>query len=382
MDRINARPGGSHLKTQPLTAPRRAVNPIESMGRMFVLPKRFDLLVGSGRWARLKRNASAGLVLLAAVLGTNPTLAAQPAAGVTWVTLGTGGGPLARTKRAQASNALSVGEDVILFDAGDGVMHGLAAAGIRLEQVRAVVLSHLHPDHTGGLPALIALRWQNSIHRPLVVYGPTGTSEFVSAILASNGPAERVGFAAPGTIFPSAGTSVSTHELPCMGEVTTIAGVQVTSIRNTHYVYPDGHEPPNAASCSFRAVANGAAIIYTGDTGPSEAVTRLAKGADLLISEVIDIPATMRAVGPLARTMPPEAKAGMMFHLTRHHLTPEEVGRMAAAAGVKSVVLTHLSPGMDDERDTSGYVEGVRRLYRGPVHAAADGERFSLPTKP
>jgi ribonuclease BN (tRNA processing enzyme) len=273
-----------------------------------------------------------------------------------------------------------VGGEVILFDAGDGVMHGLAAAGISLEQVRAVVLSHLHPDHTGGLAALVALRWQTNIHAPMMVYGPVGTAELVSGILASNRPAERVGFAAPGAILPSADASISAHELPCMGETTTVAGVPVTAVRNSHYTYPDGKEPANAASCSFRAVAAGEAIVYTGDTGPSDAVTRLAEQADLLVSEVIDISATMQSVGKISQPMSPEAREGMMFHLTRHHLTPADVGRMASAAGVKAVVLTHLSPGMDDERDTSGYVDGVRKLYRGPVRAASDGDRFPLPT--
>ena len=381
MDQIDAWLGRIWVQARAAVKVKAACDQITSAEAVATPVDRLDSLGVSSQLARRRRRASK-FVLLVALCGLSPPVAAQPVTGVTWITLGTGGGPLARTKRAQASNALVVGGDVILFDAGDGLMRGLAAADIRLDQIRAVILSHLHPDHTGGLAALIALRWQNSVQTPLVVYGPIGTSELVSSILASNRPAERVGFAAPGTIFPSAGASVTARELPCMGEMTTVAGVQITAVRNTHYVYPDGHEPPNAASCSFRAVMNGETLVYTGDTGPSDAVTRLANGADLLISEVIDIPATMRTVGPLARNMPPQAKAGMMFHLTRHHLTPEEVGRMAAAARVKSVVLTHLSPGMDDERDTSGYVDGVRRLYRGPVHAASDEERFYLPVKP
>lgn len=338
-------------------------------------------LVRSDWRGRLTRRASTSLFLLAALCWAD-RMPAAPAAGVAWITLGTGGGPLLRAKRGQASNALVASGGVVLFDAGEGLIRGLALGGVRLDQVRGVVLSHLHPDHTGGLAALITLRWQNDIRTPMVVYGPIGTAEIVSGLLASNAPAERVGFASPGTIFPVAGASVSARELPCMGETTVIAGVEVTAVRNTHYVYPDGHEPPNAASCSFRAVVDGKTIIYTGDTGPSDALTHLATGADLLVSEVIDVAATMRSVGRLARDLPPQARAGMTFHLTRHHLTPEEVGRMAAAAGVKSVVLTHLSPGMDDERDTSGYVDGVRLLYHGPVHAASDGERFSVPTGP
>jgi len=332
---------------------------------------------------RLRRVGGLSTIIAGMLLCAGwPAAAAHPEDGPAWVTLGTGGGPLVRIKRGNTSNALVVGQDVILFDAGEGVVHGLAAAGLRLDQVRAIVLSHLHPDHTAGLATLITLRWQNNLTAPIVVYGPVGTSELVAGILASNKPAERAGYAAPGAAIPSADRSVSARELACTGESTAIGAVQFVSIGNTHYLYPDGREPSDARSCAFRVTVGGRSVVYTGDTGPSDAVTKLAKGADLLVSEVIDISATMKALRAVTQAMKPEARDAMIFHLTHHHLTPEDVGRMAAAASVGEVVLTHLAPGLDGEQSTSGYVDGVRRLYHGSVIAASDGDRFPLKMVP
>ncbi len=58
------------------------------------------------------------------------------------------------------------------------------------------------------------------------------------------------------------------------------------------------------------------------------------------------------------------------------HLTPVEIGRLASAAGVGRVVLTHLVPGNDDETDLSGYLEGIADVFDGPVSIANDLERF------
>ncbi|MBO9580448.1 MAG: MBL fold metallo-hydrolase [Sphingobium sp.] len=314
-----------------------------------------------------------GMCLLSLV--ASPATTATQAPVDTWVTLGTGGGPLMRTKRAQSSNVLLAADKVIVFDAGEGVARALTLQNIGLEKVDAIVLSHLHPDHMAGLSALISLRWQNGIVRPLTVYGPVGTSELVSGILASLKPAERTGFATTEPM-PSAAGWLKVEELPCRGEVTGIGGVSVKAVLNSHYSLPDGKDAADAASCSFRVETGRRSIVYTGDTGPSPAVTELARDADLLISEVIDLKATFAAIEKRGGGLSPAMKEGLTFHLIHHHLVPEDVGKLATAAGVKRVVLTHLSPGMDDEKSPVGYIDGVRRTYRGPVTAAADGDRF------
>ena len=122
---------------------------------------------------------------------------------------------------------------------------------------------------------------------------------------------------------------------------------------------------------AYRIDAADRSVVYTGDTGPSEAVIRLARGADILISEVVDVEATLQYLTD-QMGLPP-ARLGAQDRFQREaHLTPQEVGRIAREAGVGMVVLTHLVPGLDSERDTRRYSDGVRAEFAGPVVVASD----------
>jgi ribonuclease BN (tRNA processing enzyme) len=124
---------------------------------------------------------------------------------------------------------------------------------------------------------------------------------------------------------------------------------------------------------AFRIEAAGRTFVYTGDTGPTENLDKLAKGADVLVSEVIDLQA---AAAMARKTLPPEAVAPLIPHLRQDHLTPEQVGQVAGRADVREVVVTHLSPGLDSEKDVSGYTQGIAPAFKGKVVVAADLDRF------
>jgi ribonuclease BN (tRNA processing enzyme) len=150
----------------------------------------------------------------------------------------------------------------------------------------------------------------------------------------------------------------------------------VLAITNDHYHFPPGSASAIAArSYGFRIETAGRVIVYTGDSGPSAHLEALAAGCDLLVSEVIDVQA-MAAVLARAADIPAAARGPMMAHMTQDHLTPENVARLAASAGAKRVVLTHLSPGTDNEAGTAGYIAGMAAIYRGPVTVANDLDRF------
>ena len=96
---------------------------------------------------------------LAALLAAGAVApATAQAAGPVWITLGTGGGPLTRIKRAEPANALVVNGAVYLFDTGDGAQRRLAEAALSIHAVRAVFISHHHIDHDGGLAPLLVTR--------------------------------------------------------------------------------------------------------------------------------------------------------------------------------------------------------------------------------
>lgn len=134
--------------------------------------------------------------------------------------------------------------------------------------------------------------------------------------------------------------------------------VRVLAITNDHFHFaPGSREQRFSRSYSFRIEGAGRTVVYTGDTGPSPNLVRLAKGADLLVSEVID---TRRIIASMTDPQaPPDPRvSGLIAHMEHDHFNPVEVGKIAAAAGVKSVVLTHLVPGDDGETDLSGYTRG------------------------
>ncbi len=117
-------------------------------------------------------------------------------------------------------------------------------------------------------------------------------------------------------------------------------------------------------------------IAYTGDTGASAAVEKLAQGADLLVSEMIDYDRTVAEIRRESPGMPPAALAGLKRHLRDHHLSPTEVGQLARVAGVKSVVLTHLSaPDLNGSRELE-YLREIAQSYGGPAVVARDLDEF------
>lgn len=291
-----------------------------------------------------------------------------------FVTLGTRGGPIVAWERAEPANAVVAGKSVYLFDAGDGVQRQLVGAKLSLDDLRAVFISHHHIDHNAGVGPLIVTRWVVHTRAPLPIFGPPGTVDLVRGLVGAYHVTE---LAPLGPSTPLA-DSVKPSDLPANPkapvQVYADENIRVLAMTNAHYHFPPGSDAERLSrSYSYRIETSDRVIVYTGDTGPSPTLVQFAKGADLLVSEVIDLP---RMVAQLRRDGSDAAVPGLVAHMEQDHLTPEEVGKLAASAGVKAVVLTHLVPGDDGEADLSGYVTGVIARYRGPVHVAKDLERF------
>jgi len=317
---------------------------------------------------------------LALILAGLALAGAAPASRAEFVTLGTGGGPLTRLERSEPANAVVVDGDVYLFDVGDGVQRQLVAAGLPLGRVKALFLSHHHLDHNGGLAPLLVTRWLLNNHSPVPVIGPPATERMVAGIAEAYRPTELAPITIGGPPTPPILATAAAKDMPAELDIPQVvyqdAKIRVLAVGADHYHYAPGSPEAKASrSYAFRIEAGGRSFVFTGDTGPSRRVEALANGADVLVTEVIDLAATERALRA-ATDLPPSAIPGMLAHMQEDHLTPEQIDQFAARTGVKTVVLTHFSPGLDGERDLSGYTRGLGAAFKGSVKLARDLDRF------
>ncbi|RBP47187.1 MBL fold metallo-hydrolase [Arenicella xantha] len=290
-----------------------------------------------------------------------------------FVTLGTAGGPDAQASRAQPANALVVGDDLYLVDAGDGAAGQLVKAGFRVPKVKGLFISHNHFDHTGGVLALLGLRMQLVVKDTLTIYGPPGTQSFIDGLLVGMEPARQAAYGMPGQSWQA---NVEVKELVA-GSVVELNGVTVTVAENTHFKIPESsHSEEKAKSLSFRFDMPDRSIVFTGDTGPSEALEKLAKGADMLISEMMDIPAVLDIIRKVNPNMPQRQLDAIEWHFRAHHVLPHQVGEMAAKAGVERVVVTHMVPNIRDEAMAERYRAEIAEGFDGDIEIANDLDRF------
>lgn len=271
--------------------------------------------------------------------------------------LGTAGGPLARPDRAGIATMLSVRGKSYLVDAGEGLIHQMGKAGMQAPAAPLVFLTHLHDDHYAGLLALASFGYTLRSPR-LDVYGPKGTVDLVGGLKQVMGPNARIRGAEQG-FKRTPEDFVFGHEYGA-GPVYSDENVIVTAFVNSHFRVPVDHPVAASKSYSLRFEAGKRVIVFTGDTGPSAALADFARGADILVAEMASH-ADREAVPPYVRE-----------HMDKEHLSPLEVGKLAAVAGVKTVVLSHI--GEADQSD----VDEIRSVFGGEIILGTDMLRLAF----
>lgn len=335
----------------------------------------------------MRLNSPLTAATAALALAAMPRICASAPAGVTRIILlGTDGGPRPYAARAEPGNLLVVNGTPYLIDAGPGVERQIALAGLKLADIRTIFITHHHIDHDGGLPSLLAMTWfdgawADRTQPPVQLYGPPATQFLTRAALNYLSVSERIFRAGVPALQPAA-AMFQAHDIHRNGVFYREGSVTVSAVENTHFHFKSGSASTGRdISFSYRFDTPNGSIVFTGDTGPSQAVADLARNADVLVSEVClcDSQATIQ---PATQSDAAKRTAAAMaeeetFHMRNEHLTPEQVGQLATAAHVKVVILTHFVPG-DGKADPTQFTAGVMKYFSGPVIPGKDLLEYDL----
>jgi ribonuclease BN (tRNA processing enzyme) len=291
------------------------------------------------------------------------------------LTLGTAAGPSLRPDRAQSSNLLTVNGTHYVVDAGDGVTRRLAKTSIDVREIGTIFITHHHDDHTAGLGTLMSLAWDRQRTKPIHVYGPPRTEELVKAAVHYFTISAEIRIADGGRTVPLAQVFFG-HDVGT-GVIYQDANIKVMAVENSHFAFHEGPSTGKHKSYSYRFETPDRVIVFTGDTGPSDTVTELAQGADLLVTETCSCEDRKQAMINDGRwqAMTPDEQAGIMRQATQGHMTLDVIGKMAARANVKIVVLSHLTQRVGTE-DYMPWAEEVKKNFSGQVLVARDLMEF------
>ena len=283
------------------------------------------------------------------------------ASGTKLVLLGTGAGPgPGRTRRMTSHVMLSNGAAYVL-DCGLGVTDQFARTGIHFGALRSIFITHHHPDHNIEYGPLLVIGWLQGMPLTVRAFGPPPlrqmTEDFLRAYRAT------IDFWAQDHPALPPLLAVDAQEVSSAGPVTKDDNVKVTAAIVSH--------PPVKPALAYRFDFHDRSIAFSGDTTPLAAVAQLAKGADILVHEAMlmsRVDGFIRAT--LAGGAPgtfDEFRAG----LTADHSPVEDVGRIAQEAGVKTLVLSHLTPALSDITDDEWRAPAAR-VFKGEIVVARD----------
>lgn len=307
--------------------------------------------------SRRQFTSGAGAALALAALSPRLTLGQiQPSTRTRLILLGTAGGPRPRKSRASPAQVILVNNAAYVVDCGNGVAIQLVRAGVSLSTVRHVFITHQHSDHNADYGNLLLLAWESGLQNRVDTWGPPPLAHMTSLFFEMNAYDMKTRISDEGRVplVPL----VHPHEITESGVVTKDENVTVTSVLVEH--------PPVTPAFAYRFDAKDRSIVVSGDTKRSDALIRLARGADVLVHEVLYPSAIDRLVAPL-----PNA-AALKKSILSHHTPVEDVGRVADAAGVKTLVLSHLVPPEDSSLTDQMWIDAVRSTYKGRIIIGRD----------
>ncbi|MBS3962674.1 MAG: MBL fold metallo-hydrolase [Sandarakinorhabdus sp.] len=286
------------------------------------------------------------------------------------------GSPMPDPARSGPCLAIIAGKRLIIVDAGEGSARTLAMMGLPVGRIERVLLTHFHSDHIDGLGALMLQRWVNGhAMAALPLHGPIGVEELTTGFNTAYRPDSIYRTAHHGAaIVPPQGFGLSPRAFALAdgkGVILDDGGLTITAIRVDH--------SPAEPAVGYRFDYGGRCITVSGDTAPSAALARAAKGCDLLVHEALQ-PRLTRVLGKAAKDAGNTGIAKVLADIENYHTTPEQAAEIAQTAGVDGLALTHIVPPLRIGALKGPFLGDARSRFSGEMWIVADRDIISLPT--
>lgn len=262
------------------------------------------------------------------------------------------GSPQINAERSGTCIGVIVRGTIYLFDAGPGVEHRMFEARARanngIQNIGPLFITHLHSDHTLGIPAV--LYHVRDMSKPFSIYGPPGIKNMMMHILAAwqedrDMRVEGLEHANP------VRWETDVHEVTS-GTVFHDANVSVKAFEVAHGSWKH--------ALGYRIEAPDRTIVISGDTSPTDAIVQACNGCDVLLHEVVwENPAG-----------PPRGE-----YMKEFHTSPAELGDIATRAKAKMVIMYH-SVLLGARIQPSDFIRAVMAKYHGPVMYARDLDSY------
>jgi ribonuclease BN (tRNA processing enzyme) len=323
-----------------------------------------------------RRNLLAGLAAVPGVTVVAGAISAEPlptkiaaeqaqaalkdAKGTKLVLLGTAAGPLPGRSREMTSHVMLSNGAAYVLDCGMGVTNQYARTGIPFHALESIFITHHHADHNIEYGPLLIVGWIQGLPLDVRAFGPPPLKQMTDDFMRAY--KQTVDFWAEDFHMQPL-RSVEVKEIAAPGPVMQDDNVKVSAILVEH--------PPVKPALGYRFDFKDRSIAFSGDTVPLDAVAEMAKGADVLVHETMYVPAVENYIKDQIAKGRPVRFDAFMAHMKADHTPSEDVGRIAQEAGVKTLVLSHLTPAIDSITDET-WRAPVAKYFKGEIIVGRD----------
>ena len=276
--------------------------------------------------------------------------------------------PLPAPGRAEACILVEAGDDIYIFDMGNGSAVNLQQYQIPWSNVKGIFITHMHSDHMADLPDAHLASWIQGRNSPLKVYGPKGINLVTKGF--------ELAYSAD---YQYRNEHHGDEILPL-----DIAGYEAIEIANNEYIENDtagmeilpfavNHHPVNHAF-GFKIAYKGRTLVISGDTINDGSVQKYSKDIDLLIHSAIslDIVERLRSVAPIPQM------DKIFLDIQDYHTPISQAGEIARDANVKHLLIYHAIPSPNNTIMEKVFYRPLKGIYKD-FTASVDGTRIILP---